>query len=96
VRNLTRSFKISNHEKVGPKGRIIFDYDEFENEGYGVIDEEIDQALFQFFVSDYEDQLWLFKTISVENHMFSSEPSVANCRYFYIYLFVSVVLPHIK
>merc|ERR1712130_962401 len=32
--------------KVGPKGRIIFDYDEFENEGYGVIDEEIDQALF--------------------------------------------------
>lgn len=34
----------------------MFDYDEFDNEGYGVIDEEIDQALFQFFVSDYEEQ----------------------------------------
>lgn len=41
--------------KVG-KGKVMFDYDEFDAEGYSDIDEEIDQALFNFFVSDYEDQ----------------------------------------
>jgi len=35
---------------------MMFDYDEFEHEGYEDLNEEIDQALFQFFVSDYEDQ----------------------------------------
>ena len=35
---------------------MVFDYDEFTEEGYEQIDEEIDQSLFEFFVSDYEDE----------------------------------------
>ena len=45
------------HGVVGPKGRVVFDYDEFTEEGYEAIDEEIDQSLFEFFVSDYEAEV---------------------------------------
>lgn len=36
--------------------KIIFDFSEFDNEGFEDIDREVDQTLFEFFVSDYEDQ----------------------------------------
>ena len=53
---------------------MVFDYDEFTEEGYEQIDEEIDQSLFEFFVSDYEDEsvrtLETFPTSYIDQNFF--------------------------
>ena len=48
----------------------MFDYDEFTEEGYEAIDEEIDQSLFEFFVSDYEAEVSFFNQNRVLNRKF--------------------------
>ena len=38
------------------KRQLDFDYNAYSKEGFSSVNEEIDQTLFEFFVSDYEQQ----------------------------------------